>query len=181
VLIQVGRAQQFTVEALTNEDVKKIEKAVSRCTPPVRLPAEDANQGGTYIPGDADRRRLVERQIKERRGQQDFRNALRKRYGDCCQVTGCKVLAVIEAAHIKPYQGEEDNHPENGLSLRSDIHTLFDLDLLGIEPSTLRIELHPDVAREYKKYIDKTISCLHRWRPSKEALKLRYELFKKTS
>jgi hypothetical protein len=113
-----------------------------------RLHAEEADQaesskGEGYIPEGVDRRPLVERQIRERRGQRHFRDALRKRYGDRCLVTGCEVLAVLEAAHISPYRGEEDNHPENGLLLRSDVHTLFDLDLLGIEPEKLRVELHP--------------------------------------
>ena len=62
-------------------------------------------------------------------------------------MTGCTVFAVLEAAHIKPYQGENDNHPQNGLLLRADIHTLFDLNLLGIQPERLQVEisgpLHP--------------------------------------
>lgn len=130
-------------------------------------------------PQDGDERALIERQIRERRGQQSFRNDLRKRYGDRCLVTGCKVLAVLEAAHIKPYQGEKDNHPENGLLLRADIHTLFDLDLLGIEPQSLRIELHPDLAESaaYKHLASKTLRCPDKRRPSIDALKLRYKLF----
>jgi hypothetical protein len=86
------------------------------------------------------------------------------------------VLDVLEAAHIKPYQGEGDNHPANGLLLRADIHTLFDLDLLGIEPDKLRIELHPSIASEYAKFAGKKLGCTH-GRPSKEALSQRYRLF----
>jgi hypothetical protein len=48
-------------------------------------------------------------------------------------VSRSTVLAVIEAANIKVYEGENDNKPGNGvLWLRSDIHALFDLNLLGI-------------------------------------------------
>ena len=116
---------------------------------PEWLADEEADQGGPseeakYVPEHGDRREVVERQLRERRGRQQFRDALRERYRDCCLVTGCQVLAVLEAAHINPYRGEEDNHPANGLLLRSDIHTLFDLDLLGIEPEKLRVELHPE-------------------------------------
>ena len=82
---------------------------------------------------------MVERQIRERRRQERFRDLLRARHGNRCLVTGCAVLAVLEAAHIKPYRGEDDNHPENALLLRSDVHTLFDLDLLGIEPDRWRL------------------------------------------
>jgi hypothetical protein len=124
---------------------------------------------------------MVDRQIRERRGQQQFRDALRKRYGDQCLVTGCKLVAVLEAAHIRPYRGEGDNHPENGLLLRSDIHTLFDLDLLGIEPEHLRVDLHPDVAKqkEYAPLAGVALSCSDSQRPSREALWLRYEQFRR--
>lgn len=139
----------------------------------------EPGQLAEFAPQDGDERALIERQIRERRGQQSFRNDLRKRYGDRCLVTGCKVLAVLEAAHIKPYQGEKDNHPENGLLLRADIHTLFDLDLLGIEPRSLRIELHPDLAESaaYKHLASKTLRCPDKQRPSTDALKLRYKRF----
>lgn len=133
-----------------------------------------------FVLRDGDDRKRIARQICERRGQPNFRNELRKRYGDECLATGCKVLAVLEAAHIKPYQGEKDNHPENGLLLRADIHTLFDLDLLGIEPKSLRIELHPSLADSaaYKHLAGKTLRCSAKQRPSKDAMKLRYEQFK---
>lgn len=87
---------------------------------------------------------------------------------------------MLEAAHIKPYQGEKDNYSENGLLLRADIHTLFDLDLLGIEPKSLRIELHPSLSESaaYKNLAGKTLRCSEKQRPSKDALKLRYEKFK---
>jgi putative restriction endonuclease len=137
----------------------------------------EPNDEASYSPQEGDRRQVVERQIRERRGQQSFRDVLRERYGDRCVVTGCEVLAVLEAAHIKPYQGEDDNHPHNGLLLRADIHTLFDLDLIGIEPDGLQLELHPCLAKEYGNLTGKTIGCPRKHRPSREALKPRYERF----
>ncbi len=148
-----------------------------------RLSADEGDQAGSndghdYSPEGIDRRSLVERQIRERRGQGQFRDTLRKRYGDCCLVTGCQILAVLEAAHISPYRGEDDNHPENGLLLRSDIHTLFDLDLLGIQPERLRVELHPDLGKQYGRLADVTLACAASQRPSFAALRLRYERFR---
>jgi hypothetical protein len=131
-----------------------------------------------YYPDGIDRRSLVERQIRLRRGQRGFRDALRQRYGDRCLVTGCNVLAVLEAAHINPYRGEQDNHPENGLLLRSDIHTLFDLDLLGIEPESLQMELSPEVTNEYGRFAGMALECPAHCRPSLEALRLRYQDFR---
>ena len=138
--------------------------------------ATDATEGN-YVPEGGDRREVAERQIRVRRGQQQFRDALRNRYGDRCVVTGCRVVAVLEAAHINPYRGEGDHHPENGLLLRADAHTLFDLDLLGVEPDTLRVELHPGLAGEYRDLIDTRLQCSAGARPSREALAGRYKLF----
>jgi hypothetical protein len=130
-----------------------------------------------YSPQDGDQRQLAERQIRERRGQPQFRDSLCRRYGNRCVVTGCDITAVLEAAHINPYRGENDNHPANGLLLRADIHTLFDLDLLGIEPTKLRVELHPAVVGEYVRFIGVRLKCSDASRPSREALAIRYEEF----
>jgi hypothetical protein len=147
------------------------------------LGPEEASQAesdveNSYNPEGVDRRPLVERQIRERRGQRQFRDALRRWYGDRCLVTACEILAVLEAAHISPYRGKDDNHPENGLLLRTDIHTLFDLDLLGIEPERLMVEVHPDVAPEYGHLAGVALRCVGGHRPSRKALMLRYSLFR---
>ena len=47
---------------------------------------------------------------------------------------------MLEAAYIEPYANSGLNHDSNGLLLRADIHTLFDLDLIRIDPDTLRVE-----------------------------------------
>lgn len=147
------------------------------------LPDDEADQLGSneivnYVPQEGDCRKVVERQIRERRGQQQFRDALRERYGDRCLITGCEVLAILEAAHISPYRGERDNHPANGLLLRADVHTLFDLDLLGIDPDQLRVELHPDVLKEYDPISGVMLGCVGDRQPSTDALKLRYKRFR---
>jgi HNH endonuclease len=51
------------------------------------------------------------------------------------------VLALLEAAHIIPEAGGQTNFVNNGLLLRADIHTLFDLYLLAIHPDTRRVVL----------------------------------------
>ena len=91
----------------------------------------------------------VMRAIRARRGQSAFRNALCERYGNQCVITECPVLDVLEAAHIRPYRTNADNGPENGLLLRADVHTLFDLDLLGINPDSLKVQMHPRTGESY--------------------------------
>src|SRR5262245_17228041 len=55
---------------------------------------DNANHNVDYMPQEGDRRQVVERQIRERRGQPQFRDALCQRYGNRCLVTGSEVLAV---------------------------------------------------------------------------------------
>ncbi|MGN8139220.1 HNH endonuclease [Paraburkholderia sp. 22099] len=90
-------------------------------------------------------RRRVLREVNQRRGQAKFRNRLIARYGAACQISRCAFTGLVEAAHIRPYAETNDNGAHNGLLLRSDLHTLFDLDLLAINPSTLTVALHRDV------------------------------------
>ena len=180
--LQDDRAPEVAQALWNHQGVQDLAKLEPEPAMLISLSDEEANRvgsndGANYTPQEGDRRDVVERQIRERRGQQHFRDVLRERHGDRCLVTGCAVLAVLEAAHIKPYQGENDNHPENGLLLRSDIHTLFDLDLLGIEPHRLQVELHPSLAKEYGDLTGTTLGCAPARRPSQEALKLRYDQF----
>jgi putative restriction endonuclease len=157
---------------------------ISRFVSDAYLPPETADSNekdgwAGYIATDTDDREKVLREIRARRGQQGFRDALRARYGDQCMISSCKVLHVLEAAHIRAYRGEADNHPENGLLLRADLHTLFDLDLLGIHPSTLAVHIHPDLhSAEYGELEGRRVSYSGDKRPSEAALKVRWEAFK---
>lgn len=140
------------------------------------LNIENAN-AQDYSPLAGDRRQVAMRQIKVRRGQPAFRQALRMRYGDQCMITGCNLIDVIEASHISPYRGQEDNHPDNGLLLRTDLHTLFDLDLIGIHPESLQVQMHPRVfGAGYQTFANQSLRCTD-GRPSKIALESRWTLF----
>lgn len=118
------------------------------------------------------------REINARQGQSKFRKDLRNLYGDQCMLTGCNLIEIVEAAHISPYRGKEDNHPSNGILLRADLHTLFDIDLLSIHPQSLEVHIHPRVyAAGYQYLHGRILICLNPPRPSIEALKDRWLLF----
>lgn len=85
------------------------------------------------IASEADARNRQLRAVVMRRGQQRFRTLLLEAYGGRCAVTGCDVRDVLEAAHIVPYLGDHTHRMDNGLLLRADIHTLFDLGQLWID------------------------------------------------
>jgi HNH endonuclease len=103
--------------------------------------------GDIYKPSNVDHREKVMQEIRIRRGQQKFRQSLLKVHSNKCVITGCDIVGLLEAAHIRPYRGVDDNHPSNGLLVRCDIHTLFDLDLLGINPNTRQIHFKDSVRR----------------------------------
>lgn len=86
-----------------------------------------------------DGRRRIELAIVQRQGQPAFRRDLMENYGGACAMTGSRIEVVLEAAHIVPYRGPGTNRLDNGLLLRSDIHTLFDLGLIAVNPVGNRI------------------------------------------
>jgi len=100
-------------------------------------------------PSRNDERKRVLREQTTRPGQQRFRQSIIDLHGEAvCGISGCRVVEVVQAAHIMPYLGDEDNHVANGLLLRADLHILFDRDLLGIDPITLKVHLAPTVQRD---------------------------------
>ncbi len=60
-------------------------------------------------------------------------------YQGTCAVSGCDAVEALEAAHIIAYLGPETNDVTNGLLLRADIHTLFDLGLIVVQPNDHRV------------------------------------------
>lgn len=74
-------------------------------------------------------------EIRTRRGQNDFRRKLFEKYGGRCAVSGSKVFSVLEAAHIVPHREGTNYSVDNGILMRADLHTLFDLHLLSVSAS----------------------------------------------
>ena len=92
------------------------------------------------------------RAIVIRRGQSEFRKLLMHGYDMKCAVTGTADSAVLEAAHIYPYKGKETNVLQNGILLRADWHTLFDLGLWTLDEG-FQIILAPEItSEEYRKH-----------------------------
>jgi len=117
----------------------------------------------------------VSRSVALRRGQPSFRKKLLKAYQNTCAITGTSFPPILEAAHIIPYMGQRTNHITNGLILRADIHTLFDLGLLGIDQNYTVVISSSLQHTEYDEYNGKKIHLprLITERPSLEALNTR--------
>ena len=134
---------------------------------------------------EADARKRVMREIVQRQGQPRFRVELIEAYGGRCAVTKCSVLRVLEAAHISPYRGEQTNTVTNGILLRSDIHTLFDLNLLGINPDDdFKVTFAESVLGGTYDKLNGTKLRLpkdDRLKPSQELLRIRWREFQANS
>ncbi len=74
-----------------------------------------------------------------------FREKLLDAYGARCAITGTAVASTLQAAHIVPYRGPQTNAVGNGILLRADIHNLFDMGLIQIEPTTYKIRLSEEL------------------------------------
>jgi putative restriction endonuclease len=85
--------------------------------------------------------------VAPRLGQGAFRIVVTDAYERRCAITGEKVLPVLQAAHIRPLAQDGPSRVQNGLLLRSDLHTLFDRGYMTVG-SNLRLEvsrrLHED-------------------------------------
>jgi putative restriction endonuclease len=63
-------------------------------------------------------------------------------------MTNERTLPVLQAAHIKLYTLEGPHDLNNGLLLRSNLHTLFDQGYVTVDPKDMRIVMSPRIRQE---------------------------------
>jgi putative restriction endonuclease len=83
-----------------------------------------------------------------RAGQRSFQAAVTAAYDRRCAVTGNRIPPVLEAAHIRPVSKDGLNRVDNGLLLRSDVHTLFDEGYLGLD-ARFRLQVSPRLRTDF--------------------------------
>ena len=134
-----------------------------------------------FNPSDfKDAREWISQTIAYRRGQGDFRKELLEAYGGRCAITGCTVVDALEAAHIFPYRGSETNNVTNGLPLRADLHTLFDLGLITVDAENMKVLVQKNLhSSEYGTFHGKKIHIPSDsgQRPSQYALRMHNAIF----
>jgi predicted restriction endonuclease len=127
----------------------------------IQLEPSEADVDDTPLDID-DQRKAVLRQIKQRRGQKAFRDTLLSQE-EKCAVSGCGIVDILEAAHITAYKNDTHNHVSNGLLLRCDMHTLYDLDLFAIDPDSFLIYFAPQIQdKEYIRYHGKKLHVTYK-------------------
>jgi HNH endonuclease len=117
---------------------ERLEELIEGYTPPLNGPRVTADE-------ERQERARVKAEIMLRRGQSKFRQDLLRAYGHRCAISGCDADPALEAAHIRTFPGEDANHVGNGLILRADLHSLFDLGLICVQTSTWTVLLKPDL------------------------------------
>lgn len=125
-------------------------------------------------PPAVDERTLAE--IWTRRGQPEFRERLLLAYGSRCAVTQCDAEDALEAAHITPHAEERNYDLCNGMLLRADVHTLFDLFLLAVDPASWTVHVSPKVMSSYGDLegVQASIPSSESARPDVERLRQHY-------
>lgn len=159
--IQHGVWEIYPNAAARNRTRMAVRQVVNPVAEVLDAVANEVEQVGVFdVKNMEDARLRVHAGIVRRGGQPTFRKALMEAYGGACAITGCDFPAVLEAAHVHPYMGNHTNVISNGLLLRTDIHILFDLGLIAIEPKSLRVLVSPDlVGTEYAWLEGVTVRC----------------------
>ncbi|QQS54882.1 MAG: HNH endonuclease [Candidatus Competibacteraceae bacterium] len=178
LLTQPHLEQASTLESIDTEDAQLHQRKLS-----VELELEqyrsDLETNGYFDPkNEIDARRRIVTSIVQRAGQARFREQLLEAYGNRCAITECDVAFALEAAHILPYKGEYTNDVRNGLLLRADIHTLFDLGKISINPENYCVILADDIWKtSYIQLHGKPIILPKddRQKPDKEALDIHFK------
>jgi hypothetical protein len=103
----------------------------------------DLNKTSNSVPealnDELDTKQIIAR--KRRRGQNKFRNKLLSVYDGKCAISESAVIQVLQACHLNPHRNSGINISTNGILLRSDIHDLFDENLIAICPDNLIIHV----------------------------------------
>jgi putative restriction endonuclease len=88
--------------------------------------------------------------VTPRLGQGSFRVLVTDAYSYRCAMSSERTLPVLEAAHIRPYGKDGLHELSNGLLLRSDLHKLFDLGYMTVDPEKKTIVVSPRIREEYE-------------------------------
>ena len=129
--------------SLRELDWEKLKKALSNASEPISLNIIDSTQraieGGHTMTT-----------VRVRKGQRTFRERLLKHFGEECAFIGPTPPQALEAAHLYSYAANGEHHASGGLLLRRDLHKLFDLGLIAVNPNNKQL----DVSEELMNYPD---------------------------
>jgi putative restriction endonuclease len=115
-----------------------------------RLQATLINAGPATIAAAENARYGQPVTVRPRLGQGSFRLLVTDAYNCRCAMSAERTLPVLEAAHIRPYSRGGEHSLTNGLLLRSDLHKLFDLGYLAVDPKESKIVVSRKIKEEFE-------------------------------
>lgn len=87
--------------------------------------------------------------VRPRLGQGAFRFLVTDNYRRRCAISGERTLPALDAAHIRPFSEGGAHEISNGILMRRDIHSLFDLGYVTISPA-MKFEVSKKIREEYE-------------------------------
>jgi len=146
----------------------------------IRLSEREQARMNAFDPSSTkDGRAMIVETITKRRGQPALRQMLLSAYEYQCAITGCNAVEALETTYIIPYRGKYTHKASNGILLRADLHTLFDLGKMAIDTRTMTVILNDELLNSsYRIFADRPLNFPkdESQRPSKEALDLHRRL-----
>ena len=139
--IQMGKSYDLssgTGHALWHQITERLMRATAKSVGPATVAAQEGARFGKPV------------MVTPRLGQGSFRVLVTDAYSYRCSMTSERTLPVLEAAHIRPYAKDGRHELSNGLLLRSDLHKLFDLGYMTIDPQAKTIVVSPRIREEYE-------------------------------
>lgn len=125
----------------------------------------------------------IESYLQKRSHQSKFRKNILILYNQKCAISDVELPEVLDAAHILSHTTSGVNSNDNGILLRSDLHKLFDKNLIAIDPETNQICLHNSLKGSYYEQYSgqKIASRIDGSEINTEYLKSKFKKFKSSS
>lgn len=109
-----------------------------------------------HITEEIESERLERQRKSANRWERDakFRAKVLDLYSSTCVISGCTVLDAIDAAHLLAVGEAGEDRAENGITLRADLHRLFDAKphQMSIDPVDLTVHFAKSCASHYSEY-----------------------------
>ncbi len=119
----------------------------------------------------------VERMIRQRIGQNAFRNAMLNYWGGSCAVTGIAVPEVLRASHAKPWADCANDAERldvfNGFLLSANLDALFDRCLITFD-DTGKIIISPRLSQDQRDALGLNSGLCLRWIADEHLFYLQY-------
>ncbi len=126
--------------------------------------------------------------IRQRIGQNFFRDAVLCAYNNTCCISGVAEPRLLQACHIVGWSenADERTNPKNGLCMNSFFHDAYDKNLIGITPDMIIVVsehlLEVTQKEDFRNYLcginNQTIRRPDKFFPNADLLALHYEKFK---